>query len=110
MRTQLVAARAVAEVLADLATAPDDGLRVGETAAIAEVAGPRVETLVEMARLVAARRGDPTPVEERSDPADPDHELLENGGLLPGPNAAVRGPTFEEWLSASLRSPASGPG
>jgi uncharacterized protein YbjT (DUF2867 family) len=101
MRTQLVAARTVAEVLVDVATAPDDRLGSGETAAIAEVAGPRVETLVEMARLVAARRGDPTRVEERSDPADPDSELLENGGLLPGPNATVQGPTFEEWLASA---------
>jgi uncharacterized protein YbjT (DUF2867 family) len=100
MRTQLVAARTVGEVLADLATAPDDRLGSGEGAPIAEVAGPRVETLVEMARLVAARRGDPARVEERSDPADPDRELLEDGRLLPGPNAIVRGPTFEEWLGS----------
>jgi uncharacterized protein YbjT (DUF2867 family) len=97
MHTQLVAARTVAEVLADLATAPDDG----ETAAMAEIAGPRVETLVEMARLVAARRGDPTRVEERSDPADPDRELVENDGLLPGRDAILRGPTFEEWLGSA---------
>jgi uncharacterized protein YbjT (DUF2867 family) len=101
MRTQLVAARTVAEVVADLATAPDDRLGFGETSAMAEVAGPRVETLVEMARLVAARRGDPTRVEERSDPADPDSELLENGGLLPGPNAILGGPAFEEWLASA---------
>jgi uncharacterized protein YbjT (DUF2867 family) len=100
MRTQLVASRTVAEVLADLATAPDDGLRLGETATIAEVAGPRVETLVEVARLLAARRGDPVRVEERSDLSDPDRDLLENGGLLPGPNATLRGPTFEEWLGS----------
>jgi uncharacterized protein YbjT (DUF2867 family) len=101
MRTQLVAASAVGEVLADLATAPDEELLSGESTAMAEVAGPRVETLVEMARLVAARREDPTRVEERSDPADPDRELLENGGLLPGPNALLRGPTFEEWLGSA---------
>ena len=101
MRTQLVAASAVGEVLADLATAPDEGLGFGGSTARAEVAGPRVETLVEMARLVAARRGDPTSVEERSDPADPDRELLENGGLLPGPNAILRGPTFQEWLGSA---------
>jgi uncharacterized protein YbjT (DUF2867 family) len=100
MRTQLVAARTVAEVLADLATAPEDR-QFGETAAMAEVAGPRVETLVEMARLLAASRGDPTRVAERSDPTDPDGELLENGGLLPGPNATLRGPTFEEWLGSA---------
>jgi uncharacterized protein YbjT (DUF2867 family) len=98
MRTQLVAARTVAEELAELATAPDDPLQLGEIAATAEVAGPRVETLLEMARLVAARRGDPARIEETSDPADSDSELLENGGLLPGPNATLRGPTFEEWL------------
>jgi uncharacterized protein YbjT (DUF2867 family) len=97
MRTQLVAARTVAEVLADLATLPDDRLRLGETATT-EVAGPRVETLVEMARLVAARAGNPMRVEERSDPADPDRELFDNGALLPGPNATLGGPTFEEWL------------
>jgi uncharacterized protein YbjT (DUF2867 family) len=102
MRTQLVAARTVGEVLADLATAPDEELGFGESAAIAEVAGPRVETLVEMARLVAARRGDPPRVEERSDPADPDRELLANGGLLPGPSAILRGPMFEEWLDSAL--------
>jgi uncharacterized protein YbjT (DUF2867 family) len=98
MRTQLVAARTVGEVLADLATASDEGPGFGERA---EVAGPRVETLVEMARLVAAKRGDPTRVEERSDHADPDGELLENGGLLPGPSAVLRGPTFEEWLGSA---------
>ena len=98
MRTQLVAARAVGEVLADLATEPAGRPGPGQ---IAEVAGPRVETLVDMARLLAARRGDPTRVEERGDPADPDGELLENGGLLPGPDAALRGPTFEEWLGSA---------
>jgi uncharacterized protein YbjT (DUF2867 family) len=96
MRTQLVAARTVGEVLADVATAPDDG-----SPGAVEVAGPRVETLVEMARLVAEMRRDPTPVEERSDPADPDGELLENGGLLPGPDAILRGPTFVEWLGSA---------
>lgn len=65
---------------------------------MAEVAGPRVETLAEMARgLVAARRGDPTRVEERSDP-----EVLEDGGLLPCPNAFLRGPTFQKWLGSAL--------
>ena len=54
MRTQLVAARAVAEVLADLATEP-----VPAGASFTEVAGPREESLVEMARLLAARRGYP---------------------------------------------------
>jgi hypothetical protein len=53
-----------------------------------------------VARLLAARRGDPLPIEEVRNPADPDHELFENGGLLPGPDATLAGPTFEEWLDA----------
>ena len=49
----------------------------------------------------ASRRGLPLKVEGVSDPADPDRELNENGGLLPGPGAIVAGPTFEEWLDAT---------
>lgn len=96
MRTQLVAARSVAEVLADLATGPDPG-----GAPFAEVAGPREESLVEMARLLASRRGYPSKVEGVSDPADPDHELNENGALLPGPGAILAGPTFQDWLDSA---------
>jgi uncharacterized protein YbjT (DUF2867 family) len=91
MRTQLVAARTVAEALADVATTG---------AAIPEIAGPREERLVEMAALLAARRGDSLRVEEASDPEDPDSELTASGGLLPGPDAKLAGPTFEEWLAA----------
>jgi len=93
MRTQLVAARAVAEVLADAATAPGPG-----TGPFLEVAGPREESLVEMAALLASRRGYPPKIEGVSNPADPDRELNENGALLPGPGAILTGPTFQEWL------------
>jgi uncharacterized protein YbjT (DUF2867 family) len=96
MRTQLVAARTVAEELADLATGPDP--EAG--AAIPEIAGPRVERLVEIARLLAARRGAPARVEEASDPDDPDRELFAGDGLLPGPHAKLAGPTFDEWLDS----------
>jgi hypothetical protein len=65
---------------------------------IPEIAGPRAESLVEMASLLAARRGDPARVEGVSDPDDPDRDLYEKGGLLPGPDAILAGPTFEEWL------------
>jgi uncharacterized protein YbjT (DUF2867 family) len=97
MRTQLVAARAVAEALADLATDPT----VAPTGAVPEIAGPREERLVEAAKLVAARRGDPVRVEERSDPSDPDSDVYTKGGLLPGPDAKLAGPTFEEWLDSA---------
>jgi uncharacterized protein YbjT (DUF2867 family) len=96
MRTQIVAARTVAEALADLATGPD----VDAAAPILEIAGPREERLVELARLLAARRGDETPIDETSDPADPDAELMASGGMLPGPDAILAGPTFAEWLDA----------
>jgi uncharacterized protein YbjT (DUF2867 family) len=97
IRTQLVAARSVAEAAARLADASgrtprsDDGL-------ITEIGGPREERLVDAARLLLSRRSEPLPVEEVSNPADPDNDLLESGALLPGPAATLAGPTFEEWL------------
>jgi uncharacterized protein YbjT (DUF2867 family) len=95
MRTQPVAARSVAEALAELATNDEPA-----GGAPLEIAGPREEWLVEMATLLAARRGDKVPVEEMSDASDPDSELFESGGLLPGPDARLVGPTFEEWLDS----------
>jgi uncharacterized protein YbjT (DUF2867 family) len=100
MRTQLVAARTVAEALVDLATDPD-AVPAPAGAPIPEIAGPREESLVEVATLVAARGGDPVRVEAVSDPADPDQALNEGGALLPGPHATLAGPTFEEWLDSA---------
>lgn len=105
MRTQLVAARTVAEELAALALASEPRLEPGSTAAgapIAEIAGPREEYLPAMAELLATRRGDPVKIEAVSNPADPDDALNSNGGLLPGPHATLAGPTFAEWLDATL--------
>ena len=93
MRTQLVAARTVAEALADLAV--DPAAAPGPTL---EIAGPRPENLVEMARLVVARRGNGLRVEEVSDPVD--GAANESGVLLPGRGATLGGPTFEEWLDS----------
>jgi uncharacterized protein YbjT (DUF2867 family) len=101
MRTQLVAARTVAEALADLATAPEPAPGPGSSRPpVSEIAGPREESLVEMARLLAARRGDPVTIEGVRDPADPDSHLNESGALLPGPDAILAGPTFQQWLDA----------
>lgn len=96
MRTQLVAARTVAQALADLATGPESA-----ATPITEIAGPREESLVDMARLFASRRGDPVKIEGVSDPTDPDRDLNVNGALLPGPHATLAGPTFEEWLDST---------
>jgi uncharacterized protein YbjT (DUF2867 family) len=95
MQTQLVAARAVAEAVVDVAT---------DTATISEIAGPQPEDLVDAAKRLAARRGDHARIEVVSNAADPDHALYESGGLMPGPTARLAGPTFDAWLAtASLR-------
>jgi uncharacterized protein YbjT (DUF2867 family) len=99
MRTQLVAARSVAEALVDLATDTEPATG-SDSAQIWEIAGPRVEELVDMATLLAARRGDPLKIEGITDPADPDATLMQTGALLPGPGAVLAGPTFEEWLDS----------
>jgi uncharacterized protein YbjT (DUF2867 family) len=103
LRTQLVAGRTVAEALADLATAPEAAPASNGTP-IPETAGPREERLVEMARLLANSRRDPVRIERVTDPADPDGDLYERGALLPGPHAALAGPTFEEWLKGEAAS------
>jgi uncharacterized protein YbjT (DUF2867 family) len=97
MRTQLVAARTVAEALAELA----NGSTPAPEAAIPEIAGPREESLVEMANLVAARRGDSVRIEGVSDPNDPEQALFASGALLPSPHAVLAGPTFEQWLEST---------
>jgi uncharacterized protein YbjT (DUF2867 family) len=95
MRTQLVAARSVAEALADLvegaASAP-----LGNP--VAEVAGPREENLLEVAKLLVAKRGNGLRVEAGEFFDDPEG-LYPAGAVLPGPVAKLAGPTFEEWLA-----------
>jgi uncharacterized protein YbjT (DUF2867 family) len=98
MRTQAVAARTVAEALADLA---NGSAPAPEGAAIPEIAGPREESLVDMAKLVAARRGDSMQIQGVSDPDDPEQALFASGALLPGPDAVLAGPTFEQWLDST---------
>jgi len=100
MRTQLVSARTVAEALVELATAPDAEFEAAETT---EIAGPRAERLVGVASLLAARRGEGLRVEEVPiDPSDPDSERYAEGAVLPGPGAKLAGPSFEEWLDATV--------
>jgi uncharacterized protein YbjT (DUF2867 family) len=93
MRTQPIAARSVAEALADEAENP--------TGSLVNIAGPHEETLVELAKLFAAQRGDDVRI-EAVNPSDPDSALNESGGLLPGPDARIAGPAFKEWLDATF--------
>jgi uncharacterized protein YbjT (DUF2867 family) len=90
MRTQLVAARTVAEALADLAVDSDSA-----PGPVLEIAGPREESMVKAAKLLVARRGDPVRIEGATWA-----DGYETGALLPGPSATLAGPTFEEWLAA----------
>jgi uncharacterized protein YbjT (DUF2867 family) len=86
MRAQPVAAKTVGEVLAEVAAGEREVL---------ELAGPREESMVALAELVAP---DGVRVEAVTDPNE--GELYEDGGMLPGPGAVLAGPTFEEWLTS----------
>ncbi len=97
MRTQLVAARAVAEVLADSAEADWSA----PAHPVVEVAGPREENLAEAVALLSRHRGDPAGVIEFTDPSDHDMRLLATDALLPGPDAILAGPAFVEWLETA---------
>lgn len=103
MRTQIIAARTVAEELAAMATSPEAefaAARAAESAGapVPELAGPREENFASLARLVAARRGDQVRIEEVTG-EDPDSQAAADGSLLPGPHAKLAGPAFEDWLA-----------
>jgi len=83
MRAQPVAAKTVGEVLAAVATGERE---------VFELAGPREESMVALAELVA-------PEGVRVEPVS-DENAYEDGGMLPGPGAVLAGPTFEEWLTS----------
>jgi uncharacterized protein YbjT (DUF2867 family) len=94
MRTQPIAARSVAEAVAGMVA------ELGGPA-VTDIAGPREESMVDLAALLASRRGLPVRVEGVTDPTDPDSRLAAGGGLLPGPGARLAGPTFEDWLETA---------
>jgi len=101
MQTQLVAARAVAEAVADAAEEPEI-----ENGRITEVAGPQAERLADVAALLLASRGDSVEVREGSgaplaQPGDPDAVAYAEGAALPNPGATLAGPRFEDWLRAA---------
>ena len=96
MRTQLVAARAVADAVADAVEEPE-----GENGRITEVAGPRAERLADAAAALFARRGDALEIREVRQPGDPDAAAYAEGAALPNPGAKLAGPSFEAWLAAA---------
>ncbi|WP_280384867.1 SDR family oxidoreductase [Nocardia wallacei] len=91
MQTQLVAARTVAEKLADMVVEQGGADRI-------EIAGPQELNLAAATARLAERRGAPAQVQEVVVEEDPNHELQATGALLPGPGAIIAGPTFDEWL------------
>jgi uncharacterized protein YbjT (DUF2867 family) len=104
MRTQLVAARVVAEALADAAEEPEI-----ENGRITEVAGPREERLADAAAALLAARGNSVEIREGrggplAPPDDPDAAAYADGAALPNPGAKLAGPSFAEWLAASDRA------
>jgi uncharacterized protein YbjT (DUF2867 family) len=99
MRTQPVAARVVAETLADAAEEPEI-----EDGKITEVAGPRAERLADVAAALFASRGDSTEIREAGQSDDPDAAAYAEGAALPNPGAKLAGPSFEEWLATSASS------
>ena len=96
MRTQLVAARAVAETLADAAVEPK--IQNGK---FTEIAGPREERLADAAAALFASRGDSFEIREGRQPGDPDAAAYADGAALPNPGAKLAGPSFQEWLAAA---------
>ncbi len=90
MRIQPVAARALAEVLVDVADQPAGDATV-------EVAGPQVDDLVALARATVRRRGRHVAVLPLRVPGAAGR-AMRSGGQLPGPGARIVGPTFEAWL------------
>lgn len=94
MRVQPVAAREVGAALAALAVAPP-----AAAAEPAELAGPEVHGLIDLARRTVRARGGRTRVLGVRLPGAAGRQLT-GGGLLPGPGARRVGPAFADWLAA----------
>ncbi len=84
---QPVAVDAMVQVLLQAATGELPG-------PLTEVAGPKVEHLADLSARFADHTGDPVAVV----PA-PVGDLVHDGILLPGTDAHLVGPSFEEWLA-----------
>ncbi|MDO8309287.1 MAG: SDR family oxidoreductase [Actinomycetota bacterium] len=93
IRSQPVAARALGEVLADVATRPPQD-------AMLEVAGPREEDIVALARAVIRSRGRRILVSPLYFPGATGRSFRD-GALLPDAGARIVGPAFSDWLATA---------
>ena len=98
MRTQLVAARVVAEVLADAAEEPEI-----QNGRITEIAGPQDERLADAAAMLFTSRRDSFEIRDGRTPGDPRRTAYAEGAALPSPGATLVSPSFKEWLAATSR-------
>ena len=100
VQTQLVAARSVAEV-----HGRPGHRRLGRRRRQPTVPRGRGTEGRELHRRGHPPGGEAGPTRPRSSSAptrdDPDAEANANGALLPGPDAILAGPTFEEWLETA---------
>jgi uncharacterized protein YbjT (DUF2867 family) len=101
MQTQVVAAHAAAEAIADAAEEAEIA-----NGRITQVAGPRVERLADIAAVLFARRGESVEIRETrggllAAPDSPDAAAYAEGAILPDAGARLAGPTYEEWLQAA---------
>jgi uncharacterized protein YbjT (DUF2867 family) len=85
--TQPVDSAEIAHLLFELATSDE--------AADTELAGPGVEHLVDQVRRLVDLRQDQDLVVE----AVPAPATMARGSMLPGPDALIRGPRWEDWLA-----------
>jgi dTDP-4-dehydrorhamnose reductase len=100
-RIQPVASRTVAQALVDLAIDPAWAASPARSEEpLPEIAGPREESLIDIATLFVARRGSSLRIQGVTDPTDPDDRIWEDGSLLPNLHATLAGPTFAEWLDS----------
>lgn len=89
VRVRPVAARTVAEVLTEIASGEPSGRA-------ADLAGPNEADLVTLAREYVKARGKHITIQaDIKTMAD-----LPTNGLLPGDNARIEGPTFQQWLTS----------
>jgi uncharacterized protein YbjT (DUF2867 family) len=99
LRSNFVAAGVVGEELARLATDPRSAPAPAGAPTL-EIAGPKRESLFELAKRLIERRGDRLRIEKAS---SPDYAMFETI-VVPGPHARLAGPTFDEWLDANVPS------